>query len=120
MLQGDSEAALAFATEVLERGQSLKGVFDVIALLNRVRGSALLQLGRLEEARVILETAVAEARQRNASYELALALDALATLAGLTGEEAEELEQERDAILERLGVVSTPELPLPALAARPT
>ncbi len=119
MLQGDSEAALALANAVLERAQSVKGVFDIIALLNRVCGSALLQLGRLEEARVILETAVAEARQRNASYELALALDALATLARLTGEEAEELEQERDAILERLGVVSTPELPLPALAARP-
>ena len=94
-------------------------MFDVIALLNRVRGSALLQLGRLEEARVTLETAVAEARQRNASYELALALDSLATLASLTGEEAEELESERDAILDRLGVVSIPEIPLPQVAAKP-
>jgi class 3 adenylate cyclase/tetratricopeptide (TPR) repeat protein len=119
MLQGDSEAALAFSTEVLGRGEALKGVFDVIALLNRVRGSALLQLGRLEEARVTLETAVAEARQRNASYELALALDSLATLASLAGEEAEELESERDAILDRLGVVSISEIPLPQVAAKP-
>jgi tetratricopeptide (TPR) repeat protein len=119
MLQGDSEAALAFATEVLERAQSLKGVFDVIALLNRVRGSALLQLGRLEKAREALETAVDEARERNASYELALSLDALAALAGVTGDDVGDLEEERDAILERLGVVGIPGLPLPNLAAEP-
>ena len=91
MLQGDSERRSPSRTRDWS-AQSLKGVFDVIALLNRVCGSALLQLGRIEEARVTLETAVAEARQRNARYELALALDSLATLARLTGEEAEELE----------------------------
>jgi tetratricopeptide (TPR) repeat protein len=117
LLQDDPEAALAFANEVLERGQSLKGVFDVIALLNRVCGSALLQLGRLEEARAALDTAVDEARERNASYELALSLDALAALAGLTGDDVGDLEQERDAILERLGVVAIPSLPLRNLAA---
>ena len=117
MLQSDSEAALAYSTEVLGRGQSLKGVFDVIALLNRVRGSALLQLGRLEEARAALDTAVDEARERNASYELALSLDAMAALAGVTGDEADDLEQERDAILERLGVVGIPGIPQPNLAA---
>ena len=37
----------------------------------------------------------------------------------MTGEEAEDLEQERDAILERLGVVGIPGLPLPNLAAEP-
>ena len=87
-------------------------MFDVIALLNRVRGSALLQLGRLEEARVgARHSRRRSARQRNASYELALSLDALAALAGVTGEEADELEQERDAILDRLGVVGIPEHP---------
>lgn len=117
MLQGDAEAALAFATEVLERSRSLKGVFDVIALLNRVRGSALLQLGGLEEAEEALDAAVDEARERNATYELALSLDALATLAGVTGDGASDLERERDAILERLGVVGIPGIPLERLAA---
>ena len=82
MLQGDSEAALAFSTEVLGRGQSLKGVFDVIALLNRVRGSALLQLGRLEEARVSSRhSRRRSARSGTQATSWRCALDALATLA---------------------------------------
>jgi tetratricopeptide (TPR) repeat protein len=119
MLEGDAEAALALSEDALERGRSLTGTFDVMAMLQRVRGCSLLQLGRLEEANAVLITALDEAREREADYELALALDALATLARVTGEETAELERERDAILSRLGVVSIPEIPLRDLAAEP-
>ena len=39
------------------------------------------------------------------------------TLAGVTGDDVGDLEQERDATLERLGVVGIPAIPLPSLAA---
>jgi hypothetical protein len=41
----------------------------------------------------------------------------MATLAGVTGDGASDLERERDAILERLGVVAIPGIPLERLAA---
>jgi tetratricopeptide (TPR) repeat protein len=116
MLQGEPDAALALWTEALETARSLEGAFDVMALLQRVRGCALLQLGRLEEAQAALVSAVDEARNKNARYELALALDALAALARATGAESGELEQERDAILERLGAVRIPQIPLLQIA----
>ena len=119
ILQGDSEAALALATEALDTGRALESSFDAVAMLQRIRGSALLQLGRLEEAEVVLSTALDEARNRKADYEAALALDALAALARSTGKRTQKLTRERDAILRRLGVVRIPEIPLPKLAAEP-
>jgi class 3 adenylate cyclase/tetratricopeptide (TPR) repeat protein len=112
MLDGDSEAALALASAVLERGRSLEGGFDVVAMLDRVRGCALLQLGRFDDARAALDAAVEEARRRSADYELSLALDALGALARETRGDAEPFEEERDAIVTRLGVVRIPDIPL--------
>jgi class 3 adenylate cyclase/tetratricopeptide (TPR) repeat protein len=111
MLQADSEGALALATSALERGRSLEGGFDVVAMLERVRGCALLQLGRLDDARAALDAAVEEARRRSADYELSLALDGLAALAHERREDASEFEEERDTIVARLGVVRIPVLP---------
>lgn len=81
--------------------------------LHRVRGLALLQLGRFDEARAALNESLEGARSAEADFEIALALDALATLARREGERVETVERERDAIFSRLGVVATPEIPLP-------
>ena len=83
----------------------------------RVRGLALMQLGRLEETREALVESETRARADSADYEVALALDALVTLGLLEGRPAEKTERERDRIFGRLGVVRTPRIPLP-LSAR--
>ena len=85
----------------------------MIAMLQRVRGCALLQLGRYEEGGAALAAGVDEARRRSAEYELSLALDGLAALARETRREPlRSIEEERDAILARLGVVRIPEIPV--------
>ena len=114
MLQGDSEAALAFCDGSAGDRTVAQGAFDVIALLS-VYADGALQLGRLEEAR-LLSVSRRRGAEQNAKYELALTLDALAALARMTGAEVGRLEKERDAILERLGAVSIPEIPLLQIA----
>ena len=54
-----------------------------VALLRRARGIGLGRLGRAEEARRELELAAATARGASEDYDVALALDALATFGWL-------------------------------------
>jgi class 3 adenylate cyclase/tetratricopeptide (TPR) repeat protein len=115
-LEGESEAALDLAESALERARALEAEL-VIATLLRVRGCALMQLGRMTEARAALDESLSEARARGAEYEVALALDALVVLGRLAGDETTTLDEERTTIFERLGVVATPELPLTRVAA---
>jgi hypothetical protein len=57
------------------------------------------------------------ARARGADHEVALTLDALLALHQVAGEGYDEaLEEERDAIFDRLGVVALPNVPAPAPA----
>ncbi len=65
--------------------------------------------GRTEEAGPRFERSLELARELEADYEVALTLEAL----GRTGLGNAEAETESHAILERLGVVSTPRVPLP-------
>jgi class 3 adenylate cyclase/tetratricopeptide (TPR) repeat protein len=111
-LQDDGAGALALATEALERSKRLDGVFLTVVVLHRVRGWALMQAGRLADARQALEESLREARAKKAQLEIAVALDALVVLGGLTGEPAAELDEERKAIFSRLGIVETIAFPL--------
>ncbi len=77
------------------------------ALLLRVRGGALAQLGETAAA-AALEDALAEARERDDRYEVALALDALLTV----GRGTPQAREERDALVSALGVASLPSPPL--------
>ena len=79
------------------------------AFLERLHGYALVQARRAQEAGAHLEQSLELARELAADYEVALTLEALAR----TGLGAQEAEAESRAILERLGVVSTPAVPLP-------
>jgi tetratricopeptide (TPR) repeat protein len=112
LLEGESEDALATANEALARAGAGAGAGLVAPMLHRVRGSALLQLGRFTEAGEALGNSLGEARRTSADFEVALTLDALATLRRLAGEDVAALDEERDAIFDRLGVVATPTLPL--------
>jgi class 3 adenylate cyclase/tetratricopeptide (TPR) repeat protein len=77
--------------------------------LERLHGYALVQARRTEEAGPHLERSLELARELGADYEVALTLEAL----GRTGVGDPEAVPESTAIFERLGVVSTPLVPLP-------
>jgi hypothetical protein len=79
-----------------------------ISWLRRIRGIALARLGRLEEAVDELEVSLSEARQSGALYDLAATLDVLHALDA----EPEQRADERDSLLEQLGVERLPVLEL--------
>jgi class 3 adenylate cyclase/tetratricopeptide (TPR) repeat protein len=121
VLEGEAEAAGGLSSTALRRAEALGGdVFGSKAVLYRAHGCALMQQGRLEEARAALELSLGDARQRGADYDIALALDALVALGRLTDEPTKAIQEERDGIFERLNVVRTPTIPLTQadLAAR--
>ena len=70
--------------------------------------------GRRAAAREAFDASLASARARDADYEVALTLVALATLAGVADpEQVDGLERESAALLARLGVRSLPAVPIP-------
>jgi tetratricopeptide (TPR) repeat protein len=110
-MQGRSTEALELSTEALARSETLGG--PATPQLQRVRGYALAQLGRLPEAREALEESVAGASDREAEYEEALALEALARIGAIEGSsDAPELKARYRAIFDRLGVVTVPVMPI--------
>jgi tetratricopeptide (TPR) repeat protein len=117
VLNGDGRWALIYADEALERAQALGGVAAQSPMLHRVKGYALMQLGEMEAAREALERSLEHGRARRAEYEVALTLDALVQLTDLERQPVpKELVAESQTILDRLGVVSVPEVPVPTLA----
>ena len=80
------------------------------ALIERTIGYALCQGRRRDEATPHFEESLRLAREQKAEFEVALTLRAMASV-GWDG--AESLREESEAILERLGVVSVPHVPLP-------
>jgi uncharacterized protein HemY len=111
---------VSLADDCLREAERIEGVSTQVALLHRLRGWALVQQGDLGAARTALETSleVATLRDENfgirsGDYEAALALDALVELGRLDNDSTTALEDRRDEILERLGVVAMPKLPLP-------
>jgi len=84
-----------------------------VTRLHLLRGYASAQSGDLTTARLRFEESLQGARRRDATYEIALALEALCRLGRLEGRRdwREELE-ECWSIFDRLGVVSLPAVPL--------
>ena len=82
------------------------------ALAHRTRGYALEQLGRTEEALAALEQSLQLARAADESYELALTLGAIGDLKTRAGANATAEAAEARGLLARLGVVSTPVVPI--------
>jgi tetratricopeptide (TPR) repeat protein len=99
VLEGSHREALALAQGVLAEGPD--------ALVERLIGYALAQDRRPEEARPHFEESLRLARERGARYELARTLRALAE----TG--SPEHAAEAQELLDSLGVVSLPRVPLP-------
>ena len=113
VLEHRGDEAGPLADELLRQSATAEGGSAFAPLLQRVRGWALLQSGRTEEAAAAFETALQLARARSALYEVGLSLEGLLALDGrLDGEETRALALERDEIFARLGVVATPAIPV--------
>jgi class 3 adenylate cyclase/tetratricopeptide (TPR) repeat protein len=107
------ESALVQLDGVLGRTGAAAGMASVHALALRLKGSALLQLGRKDDAVRAFGESVEVARAAGVIYEVALALDGL----GASSEDGEAAAESR-TLLERLGVESVRRPPLEAAAAR--
>jgi class 3 adenylate cyclase/tetratricopeptide (TPR) repeat protein len=111
VLAGDHDAAIATAEGCLEQLRTSDGVPPQKPLLERIRGVVLFARGAVDEARSALEASLEAARARDAGYEVALTLKALADLDRRTGGgSGDEEESEAEAILRALGVEWVPPL----------
>jgi tetratricopeptide (TPR) repeat protein len=107
LLGGDVDAALTLATESIGRAERGEGINVHLPALHRIRGRALVAMGDAEAAREAMELSLESARRRNSPYDAARALQTLAELARVTGHgDANALNEEARAILERLGVIA--------------
>ncbi len=106
VLAGGFQDALEVLPAAVEAAQDTP---VLCALLERLHGYALVQARRAEEAGPHLERSLELARGVDADYEVALTLEALSR----TGLGAPDADAESRTILERLGVLSKPLVPLP-------
>ena len=115
VLEGRAEEALALADAVPRTATGDDEVERDLARLERVRGYALLHLGQREAAHAAFTASLEAGRAREADYEVALSLLALAHIARLTEDEdrATKFEAEAGAILEPLGVRTVPDYAVP-------
>ncbi len=79
LLQGMGAEALVLADDALNRCQALGSVIEAV-MLQRVRGYALAQMERHDDAREAFAESSASARELGLLYELAVSLDAQARL----------------------------------------
>ena len=108
VLRGDRpERALERAEAALETARE-SGGSPLEAGLLRLIGYARLQAGRRTDARGAFEESLASAQATEAEYEQALAHRALAEL----GEDVEQHSARAKKLLERLGVVTVPPIPM--------
>ena len=106
-----SDEALAIADGALAVEAARDGLGQARSALLRARGYALAQLGRKDEALEAFAESLAAAREREADHEVAFTLCAMADLAGALDEP---LGEERQLLLERLGIVRSFSIPLAA------
>jgi ATP/maltotriose-dependent transcriptional regulator MalT len=112
VLDGDFAAALKQADETLEAIRHAGTGPGLRSMLYRIRGYALLQRGDADAAESALEESVRIAREADASYELAQSGRARARLRAQRGAESADDERGAAELLEQLGVVSLPDVPL--------
>jgi class 3 adenylate cyclase/tetratricopeptide (TPR) repeat protein len=109
VLEGRHDDAASLAAEALD-GLSRTGEIGVRKpLLERALGLAAVQSRKRDDASPHFERSLQAARELGAEYEIARTLDArVATGLALDGEA-----EEARAIMQRLGVVAIPDVPLP-------
>jgi tetratricopeptide (TPR) repeat protein len=114
LLRGRHEEALEAARAASEHARTMGGVASQAPLLERVKGYALLRLGRFGESRDAFDESLTAGRARTADYDVAFTLLGMAELARQTGDQDPSvLEREAATTLDRLGVIRVPEIPPP-------
>ncbi len=117
VLRAEPVAALELTDRALRAAAQLGGLPTVAPSLHRVRGYALAQLGRVEEARAALEESLRIGQVRNADYEVAMTVLALARVRSMAGSPIDRgMEARAETIVERLGIVSVLDVPLTSAA----
>jgi class 3 adenylate cyclase/tetratricopeptide (TPR) repeat protein len=114
ILGGHYTTALRLIADTFEHASEVSGTAVLKAMLQRLQGYAMLGAGDPDGALRCLEESLRLGRAVGAEYEVALTLEALARLELAGGRpSASDYLAEARLILERLGVVSTPRIPLP-------
>ncbi|HEX5949707.1 MAG TPA: hypothetical protein VFZ96_01800, partial [Actinomycetota bacterium] len=110
----DAAGALAMADHVRDELRTGVGPGMLTPLVERVRGYALIQLGDLAGAREALEASLRAGRERGAEHEVAFTLQGLLRHARVAGSApGDGWRTESGVLLERLGIVAVPAVPLP-------
>jgi class 3 adenylate cyclase/tetratricopeptide (TPR) repeat protein len=94
--------------------QTLPTSHAFLPLLLRMRGYALAQRNDPAAAESTLRESLAAARALGADHDVAFALDALLRTIPQDGRATDEMRRERDDLIDRLGILAMPEVPLPA------
>jgi len=117
VMNGHADEALTLVAEIMARAApDPSGAAS--AVLHRIRGYALAQRGRTEEAKEAFTASLDAARSLR--YEKAITLDALIWLAGHTGQPADtEVLDARAALFGTLGVAAAPTVPFTTRCADP-
>jgi class 3 adenylate cyclase/tetratricopeptide (TPR) repeat protein len=114
MLAGQSAEALAAAQDSYERALALGGNPYVLMLADRTAGYALAQQGQLRRGWSRLSRALMRSREIRTDYEAALSMQALARVGRLLGVTvAADFDERAQTFFAALGVVRTPDVPLP-------
>ena len=113
----ETDEALALIDQASDLARSTDGGAMFVPMLERLRGWALLQVGRTIEATAILERAIADAQRRGDDHEHALTLDALIAVGSAACQPTRELERERALLTKKLGIVAIPSFPSASPAA---
>jgi tetratricopeptide (TPR) repeat protein len=112
VLARQPEAALEGVEDVLAGIRESGGGSLQNALVHRIRGNALERLGQADEALAAFEQSLQLAREADETYELAVTLEAIGAVKGRAGRDGSAEAAEARGLLARLGVVSTPAMPL--------
>ena len=115
VLMGEGVEALVLAEEAADKMQGTEAAAMSTPKLDRIRGYAFLQAGRAPEAASAFARSLDSARSQKVEHEVAMTLHATIRLAETQGEiPPPESAQERDEILDLLGIPALLEAPTEA------
>jgi class 3 adenylate cyclase/tetratricopeptide (TPR) repeat protein len=111
LLAGEPTEALRAADETLHAIAGSEANPTLLALLHRIRGYGLMQMGELDGAEQCFDESIRVAREEPSTYELALSLDARSRLQMQVGNAGEADSEEARGLFDGLGVVTVPDVP---------
>ena len=114
VLGADSAPAIDLTADISTRAQGTGGGAVLAPSLHRLHGWARLQLGEYELARAEFERSLEASRDREDAYQTALALEGLVAIGRVTERDTAAESTEMREILRRLGIETTPAVPVAA------